>query len=382
MNSRIKIIILSVVVVVLSALFHWLGAIKLIPWHIGYSDIAPFFQKALEPGLPYIDKLVEYPVMTGMFIQAMGFMGKTFNGYYIGSAMVLILLTGVSSYFLLNMADQDTHGRVLYFWALAPSMFLFSVYNWDVLTLFFVVLALHALRSERYYRVSVFLALGFSSKFYPIIYMLPLLILTPLTRRGKLLVVLAFLLVVAAVNVLFMIAYYPGWFYFFSFNAARMPNVDSLWNVLAVVIPSLLDVYTINRISLVLFLLGSLWLCGILRKGEVEAGFFGVTLLFLLVSKVFSPQYLLWLLPFFALVLPPSRKLFYALELSNAVVLFSTLSFLFRDAPGSLVTTYAFVVARHCFLVFIFISLLYTLQRHGRVELSFSSLRERYLTLS
>ncbi len=382
MNSRIKIIILSVVVVVLSALFHWLGAIKLIPWYIGYSDVAPFFQKALEPGLPYIDKLIEYPVMTGMFIQAMGFVGKTFHGYYIGSAIVFILLTGVSSYFLLKMVGQDTHGHVLYFWALAPSMFLFSVYNWDVLALFFVVLALYALRSERYYRASALLALGFSAKFYPIIYMLPLLILAPLTKRRKLVVVLAFLVVAAAVNVPFMVAYYPGWFYFFSFNATRMPNVDSPWNVLGVMIPSLLDVHTINGISLVLFLLGSLWLCGILRKGEVEAGFFGITLSFLLFTKVFSPQYLLWLLPFFALVLPPSRKLFYALELSNAVVLFSTLSFLFRDAPGSLVTTYAFVVARHCFLVFIFISLLYTLQRHGRVELSFSSLRERYLALS
>lgn len=378
----LKTIILSIVVVVLSALFHWLGAIRLIPWHIGYSDIAPFFQKALEPGLPYIDKLMEYPVMTGMFIQAMGFVGKTFEGYYVGSAMGLILLTGASSYFLLKMADQDTHRRILCFWVLAPSMFLFSVYNWDVLTLFFVVLALYALRSQRYYRVSAFLALGFSSKFYPIIYMLPLLILAPLTKRGKLVVVLAFLFVSAAVNVPFMIAHYQGWFYFFSFNAARLPNVDSPWNVLGVMIPSPLDVNVINKISLVLFLVGSLWLCGILRKGEVEAGFFGVTLLFLLFSKVFSPQYLLWLLPFFTLVLPPSKKLFYALEFSNAVVLFSTLSFLFRDAPGSLLTTYVFVVARHCFLVFTFISLLYALQRHGRVDLSFSSLRERYLALS
>ena len=382
MNSRIKIIILSVEVLVLSALFHWLGAIKFIPWHIGYSDIAPFFQKALEPGLPYIDKLVEYPVITGMFIQAMGFAGKTFHGYYIGSAIVIILLTGASSYFLLKMANQDTYGRVLYFWALAPSMFLFSVYNWDVLALFFVVLALYALRSERYYRASALLALGFSAKFYPIIYMLPLLILAPLTKRRKLVVVLAFLVVAAAVNVPFMIAYYPGWFYFFSFNATRMPNVDSVWNVLGLMIPSLLDVNAINKISFVLFALSSLWLCGILKKGEVEAGFFGVTLSFLLFIKVFSPQYLLWLLPFFALVLPPSRKLFYALELSNAVVLFSTLFFLFRDVPGSLVATYVFVVARHCFLVFTLISFLYTLQRRGRVELSFSSLRERYLALS
>jgi len=383
MRSRMpKIIILSVVVVVLSALFHWLGAIRVIPWHIGYSDIAPFFQKTLEPGLPYIDKLVEYPVMTGMFIQTMGFVGNTFTGYYMGNAMVLILLTGVSSYFLLKMAAQDTHGRVLYFWALAPSMFLFSVYNWDVLALFFVILALYALRSGRYYRVAVFLALGFSTKFYPIIYMLPVLIIAPLTRRGKLIVVLAFLLVVAAINVPFMIAHYPGWFYFFSFNATRMPNVDSLWNVLGVMIPSLADVKAINRISLALFLLSSLWLCGILRKGEVGAGFLGITLLFLLSTKVFSPQYLLWLLPFFALVLPPSKKLFYALELSNAVVLFSTLSFLFRDVPGSLLTTYVFVVARHCLLVVTFISLLYTLRRQGRVEPSFSSLRGRLLALS
>jgi len=179
-----------------------------------------------------------------------------------------------------------------------------------------------------------------------------------------------------------MIAHYPGWFYFFSFNATRMPNVDSLWNVLGLMISSLLDVNAINKISFVLFALSSRWLCGILKKGEVEAGFFGVTLLFLLSTKVFSPQYLLWLLPFFALVLPPSKKLFYALELSNAVVLFSTLFFLFRDVPGSLLTTYVFVVARHCLLVFTFISLLYTLRRQGKVELLFSSLRGRLLALS
>src|SRR3989338_10954840 len=37
-----------------------------VPWNIGYNDVMPWYEKASAPGIPYIDKPVEYPVIIWM----------------------------------------------------------------------------------------------------------------------------------------------------------------------------------------------------------------------------------------------------------------------------------------------------------------------------
>ena len=76
------------------------------------------------------------------------------------------------------------------------------------------------------------------------------------------------------------------------------------------------------------------------------------TLLFLLCNKVFSPQFTLWLLPFFVL-LPMKRKwvLFYALEISNVLAFVTiTYSYSHLESDTLLNASRAFVVVRHVVL--------------------------------
>jgi len=137
-----------------------------------YSDIQQFFKSAATPGLFYIDKPVEYPVITGLFIQLSGIIGKTINSYYVVTSLFLLLLALAETYILYRITPDKN--RIYRYWVLAPSMLIFAVYNWDLVAILFVLLAVLSLVAKhRNYSASTSLAFGFSSKFYPAIYLLP-----------------------------------------------------------------------------------------------------------------------------------------------------------------------------------------------------------------
>ena len=59
-SSRLYLYIFLIAIVgIFSAFFHGLGLSESAPWRIVYSDILGFFEKAVMPGFPYLDKLVE-----------------------------------------------------------------------------------------------------------------------------------------------------------------------------------------------------------------------------------------------------------------------------------------------------------------------------------
>ena len=60
---------------------------------------------------------------------------------------------------------------------------------------------------------------------------------------------------------------------------------------------------------------------------------FPILVLFLLVAKVYSPQFSLWLLPWLVLVLPGPRR-FLAFEAADVVVFFTRFSFFGDITPG------------------------------------------------
>ena len=106
-----------------------------------------------------------------------------------------------------------------------------------------------------------------------------------------------------------------SWGTFFRFNAARGADWDSLWFV---VVPPAVGANggscgwsagAINLASLAIFVVAGARRSGTLRRHrlpEIPAWTLGFPLiaLFLLTNKVYSPQYGLWLLPWFALALP------------------------------------------------------------------------------
>lgn len=349
-------VILAVLTVIASGIFHALP----LPWHVVYSDVKVFGELALSPKFPYLEEQIEYPVLTGLFIKAMGALGGTHQRYYWLTVVFLALAAALTTSLLFRILPPDARNRILPYWALAPSLLIFGVMNWDLLVLFPVTLALLSMERKRYALAAMFFAIGFSVKFYPVMYLLPLLIAAPgLPTRLK--AIGAFIATTLVINAPLALANPSGWAYFFTFNASRPPNPDSFWGALKLLIPAL-DSHLITQLSSLLFIGGALWLAWRLRSAPPLYLMALFTLLFLLTNKIFSPQYALWLLPFFIVLPPVSRRSFYAFEFANLATFFTVLAILFTGMqtkfPGATGVLAAFVFMRHAALIALALPLL------------------------
>lgn len=355
-------ILLIAIVGMLTAYYHSTGLTPRLFGLSPSSDILTFYDKAVEPGLPYIDKLIEYPVITGLFIHAAGVLGKTYVGYYLFNSFFLIAFAIIATYLLYKSIDNKDKRVLFAYWIFAPSMFFFLIYNWDMLAIIFVVIAFYFIRQNKVVYAASFLSLGFCAKLYPVLYLLPLLLTRSIRQWPKIIGV--FVLVALAINGSFMFLNFDGWSYFISFNSQRPPNPDSIWAIVNTLVPSLSNTQ-INILSLVLLLSLSLiavWKC---RHDSVIKLCFILTLIFLISNKVFSPQYLLWLLPFYVLLDMKKKGLFYALELANLIVFFTIIRHYSNSQETVLLNIcHVFVVIRHILLVCM---LYYVLRRPSQI---------------
>jgi uncharacterized membrane protein len=128
-----------------------------------------------------------------------------------------------------------------------------------------------------------------------------------------------------ASNLPFAIYGTTGWLEFFQNSKARAASWNSLWNAACKLATGqgCANTSLINVASLVLFVA---WVVVVwVIKARRDPGFarwtlgFPILVLFLLSNKVYSPQFSLWLLPWFALALPNPR-LFIAFEAADVIV--------------------------------------------------------------
>ena len=110
----------------------------------------------------------------------------------------------------------------------------------------------------------------------------------------------------------FMIVNFEGWSYFFRFSAERVHDFGSIWLMLDKVGLGLgtetSDVFAF--VSLVVLCLGIavlIWLAP--TRPRVAQVSFLVVAAFLLTNKVYSPQFVLWLIPLAVLARPRWRDL-------------------------------------------------------------------------
>jgi uncharacterized membrane protein len=197
--------------------------------------------------------------------------------------------------------------------AASPALLLTALVNWDLLPLVFVAGALWAWSRDRPVLTGVMIGLGTAAKLYPLFLLGALLVIGIRERRLKDVATAALYGLVAwmLVNLPAYVSGREEWTHFWSFNSDRGADLGSLWLLLDQAFDAGFAASTVNLWSWALF---GAWCLGVLVLGLrapetprfAQLGFL-VLVGFLLVNKVYSPQYVLWLLPLAALARPRWR---------------------------------------------------------------------------
>jgi uncharacterized membrane protein len=311
-----------------------------------YTDIVPLLATEQLTGgrLPYLDacegssaQCDEYPVLSMWAMRLMAWVsGPDLGAYFTANAVLLTIAAFVTTLALYLIVGV----RALYF-ALAPTLLVYGYINWDLLAVAFATVATLLYLKRRDVWSGALLGLGAAAKIYPALLVVPFVAGRFRAREPDRGIHLAWAAAAAwaVVNVPFAIAAPRGWWEFFRFNSARPTDWDSLWFIAC---HRLSGDYPcdgtrlINAMSLVLFvvLVAGVWRWKVAR----DPGFarwtlgFPVLVLFVLSNKVYSPQYSLWLLPWFALALPDLR-LFAAFEAADVAVFVTRFSW-FAELAG------------------------------------------------
>lgn len=336
-----------------------------------YSDITPLYYTRHfdQDTFPYVDHgdadrppqerrgFLEYPVLTGLLLwtaarlgtlrAALGGGPETHVEFFDWNVALLAPLALA----LILLVWRMTEDRRRVAWVAAGSpLALYAFHNWDLLAVFFAVLALYAWERKRWVLSGAALALGMSAKLYPAL-LAPLLVLTLVRRHldpgpsSALLRRLATALARAndagrwAAGGAATLLAINGPFLFFGsatlfwetyrFHLRRPPNYETLWHAARHYgnqwhQPWLAHLGTkswVESAGLWGFGAGYLLVALLLwkRRLDVRQATLAVLVLVLVWSKIFSLQYALWILPWAALV-PLPAALFAAFAISDAAV--------------------------------------------------------------
>jgi uncharacterized membrane protein len=292
--------------------------------HTCYSDIAILYrERGLAQGnIPYFDTgnydVLEYPVLTGGVMYVTAFLARHLGGgglvqhslmYFDVNVVLLFLMALVVGWSVLALSGRRRWDALLF--AGAPALVLTATINWDLVAVALTGASMVMWARRRPWLAGVLLGLGAATKFYPIVLAGPMLVLAVRTGRfaGWLKLVVAGGLAWLAVNLPVMIGAYDGWRHFFDYNnEGRGADFGSPWFVFLLAGREIKDV---NRLSLALFALACVLIAVLAllapRRPRVPQLAFLTVAAFLLVNKVYSPQYVLWLLPLAILAHPKVR---------------------------------------------------------------------------
>ena len=286
-----------------------------------YTDIYPlYFGEKLSAGkVPYTGHPVEYPVLIGAAMQAVAWLVRPISDPFVRGREFFDLTVVLLALFSLagTLATAYLAGRSRRWTALgvalAPGLILASYVNWDLIAMGLTALGMASWAARRHVLAGVLIGLAVATKFYPLLFFGPLLLLCLRAGRLRAFAVTAASAAAAwlAVNLPVALAAPAGWSRFYSLSATRPADWGSIWYYFETehwpVLGSLSE-HGLNTLSALVFAGGCVLIAVLIfaapRRPRVPQVFFLVLAVFLLANKVWSPQYVVWLVPLVVLARP------------------------------------------------------------------------------
>jgi uncharacterized membrane protein len=246
----------------------------------------------------------EYPVLTGILMWLPSLVSDSPDTYLLAS-IVLLAPFGLAGAWLLGVMT----GRRTLLWSASPILVLYAFHNWDLAVVAASIAGIWCWWRGRPVAAAACFGIGGALKLYPLLFLVPMVLehIHAGDRRGALRTAAAGVGTAALVNLPILLINPPGWAVPYRFQALRPPNYDSLWGELAKrssLSQDAITLWSTIAVAVVLAVVAAATVRRAHREGSYPFLPACAALLagFLLVSKVHSPQFALWLLPFFVLV--------------------------------------------------------------------------------
>ncbi len=285
-----------------------------------YTDIYPlYYNEGLAAGkVPYTGHPVEYPVLIGAAMEAAAWLVRNVSEVIRGREFFDVTVAMLAVCFVAGVlataraAGPDARWQALMV-ALSPALILSAFVNWDLIAMALTALGIAAWAARRGVWAGILLGLGVAAKFYPLVVFGPLLLLCLRTGQWREFAKTFAAAAAAwlAVNVPVMIAAPAGWARFYVFSKDRGADWGSIWYLLEHFNVPVLGNYQLSALNQMsaFFLAVAFAAIAVLalaapRRPRLPQLCFLMLAAFLMTNKVWSPQYVIWLVPLAVLARP------------------------------------------------------------------------------
>ena len=301
-ENATSLILLSLLVGVLALLQNKFGQFSDIRGFYGMhfydgQHLWPFSEKTLL-GDTKVQHPVEYPALTGLIMWLLSFLVSpsqtaVFDYYRITAAFQIVLLA-ISAYLIFKLVGK----KYGFYFILAPAVLYSLNRNWDIWAIAAMLLAIYLFEKKRFQLSAILLAVSIATKFFPIVLMLPIMIIFLRNKQIKLFIRYALTTAIAwaVINLPFVLINYEGWAYFYKFSAERGLGSASFFEITNIILPSItfssIHFYILNTLALVAV---TTYFVRLKSVPTLAATSFFVMFGFILFNKQYSMQYVIWL---------------------------------------------------------------------------------------
>ena len=268
--------------------------------------------------VPYKECFCEYPQVAAYifalpFLFLSGNIQSNLHQYLVIFSFLMLLF----SFFSVELLFKLTKPRQYFWLLLLPASLFCTLSRFDIVPAFLILLALYFLKKEYFNLSCVILAIGFLTKWYPVL-LLPVFMVYYFSKFKKIKwsMIIFFLLTAFIIILPTLISGVKYLFIPYKFQAQLQPNTENLFYLINAFLKYMFNINFDTNFTRNLFLLLQFSIIPLCITSKID-DFSKVVkwstllvLVFMLFCRRYSPQWILWVMPFLILNIKNKKDIF------------------------------------------------------------------------